>query len=140
MKRILRFGYNAFIPIISGEVYGKENTSIIKLKLRFHKLVTILLIIITLFLGSLIITPLFESDSTKAKLNKLDEITQESIEKDFISEEKYQSLSFKEEKGNWNNYILLITPYILCLIIFNYESRIAKDKFKRMLRINDNIS
>ncbi|CAM4322414.1 hypothetical protein [Gillisia hiemivivida] len=140
LKRILRFGYNAFIPIISGEVYGKKNNSIIKLKLKFHKLVSLFLIIITLFIGLLILIPLFESSNTKIKLDKLDKITQESFEKGFISKEKYESLTFKEEKENWNNYVFLITPYILCLIIFNYESRIAKDKFKTMLRINDNIS
>lgn len=112
LKRLLRFGYNAFIPIISGEVYGEKNNSIIKLKLKFHKLVTLFLIIITLFIGILIVTPLFENNDTKAMISKLDKLTQESFDKDLISKEEYENITIKEKYGGWNNLIFLITPYI----------------------------
>tara|TARA_B100000809_G_C14747534_1_gene390872 strand:- start:54 stop:500 length:447 start_codon:yes stop_codon:yes gene_type:complete len=47
-RRILKSGSNSFIPIVQGQIVNTEKGSLIKLKIRLHKFVYALLIIMSI--------------------------------------------------------------------------------------------
>lgn len=53
IRRILKSGYSSFTPIIHGEIVEHNNGTLLKLKLKLHPTVKILIVAFTVFSGSL---------------------------------------------------------------------------------------
>lgn len=136
IRRILKFGVNSFIPIVSGNISQTSNGSIIELKLRLHKIVMVFTIIFTLFSGSLLITP-FSSEPSE----QLTELLNDDLLKETLSQKQYEELKNIanpkeiEKEIDWNGIFLFIAPYLMCTIFFNYEARIVKNELKSILKI-----
>jgi hypothetical protein len=129
IRRILKSGINSFIPIATGIIHKKENGSQIKLKLRLHKAVMTLAIILTLFSGSVFISELSSSSYKKEEFKEL--INNEHL-KESISQKQYKNIT-KQKKTYWSSLLFFIAPYLMCTIVFNYEAKIVKEKLKLIL-------
>ena len=125
IRRILKWGTNSFIPIVSGTILD-ENLKIsrIQLSIRLNKFVLIFFGILTLFSFFLIITDLVNLSSDESNVNKLlEQYDLEPIE------------NFRGSNSfNWGNILFLIAPYLMIIIGFNYEAKKVKDKLKMILK------
>tara|TARA_R110002051_G_C8403527_1_gene448937 strand:- start:60 stop:521 length:462 start_codon:yes stop_codon:yes gene_type:complete len=54
IRRILKSGKNSFIPIVYGKISEFEKGTLIRMKLRLHPIITLFLIVFTVFSGSLL--------------------------------------------------------------------------------------
>lgn len=136
IRRILKSGINSFIPIVTGHIIDNINGSKIELRLKLHKVVTILAIVFTIFSGSIFITTLFSKPNEQSV-----ELMNDKFVKERFSTEQYDELlKITKPKGiDWNGLILFISPYLMCIVFFNYEAKIVKNKLNLILKIENHI-
>ncbi|WP_298507098.1 hypothetical protein [uncultured Maribacter sp.] len=134
IRRILKGGRNSFIPIASGLVSETQNGSKIKLSLSLHKTVLTLAIILTVFSGALVISPFFQSSKYEKEMEELlnNELVKDSLSK--ADYENFEKISTKE-KVNWTAILLFIAPYIMCILFYNFEADIVKEKLNSILQV-----
>ena len=125
-RRILKWGWNSFIPIVKGEVIQKKSGgSKIRIKIRFHKIVIIFLLIYLLFGASQFIINVNNSLAENHNLNQL--LKEYNIEPIEVPSES--------KSYNWLNSLFVLTPYFFALIMFNYEATKVKTKLKAILKV-----
>jgi hypothetical protein len=136
IRRILKSGINSFIPIVTGHIIDNINGSKIELRLKLNKVVTILAIVFTIFSGSIFITTLFSKPNEQSV-----ELMNDKFVKERFSTEQYDELlKITKPKGiDWNGLILFISPYLMCIVFFNYEAKIVKNKLNLILKIENHI-
>jgi hypothetical protein len=135
IRRILKSGRNSFIPIVTGTISGSGNNgSRIRLKLRLHKVVMILAIVMTLFSGIMIITSLLNSPVTNKSQKEY--LIEHSIDEE-LAEEIVNNMekSTKSKNMDWTSLLLFVAPYLMCTMFFNYEANIVKDKLNSILKV-----
>jgi hypothetical protein len=136
IRRILKSGINSLIPIVTGHIIDNINGSKIELRLKLNKVVTILAIVFTIFSGSIFITTLFSKPNEQSV-----ELMNDKFVKERFSTEQYDELlKITKPKGiDWNGLILFISPYLMCIVFFNYEAKIVKNKLNLILKIENHI-
>jgi len=126
IRRILKWGRNSFIPITTGVVSNnKSGNTTIKLKIRLHYLVTIFLLIFTLFAFILFLTEAFRQPYENQTLIQL--VEQYNLDSIDISNEP--------KVFNWTSVFFMFIPYLISTIAFNYESKKVKDELKMLLKV-----
>lgn len=139
IRRILKSGINSFIPIVSGSIHKKENGSKIQLKLRLHKIVSILAIVMTLFFGSLLIMPILNNP---LKGEQFKELVNDELIKETLGKQEYKKFkdSINPKEIDSIGFLLFFSPYLMCILFFNYEARIVKNKLKEILKAENNFN
>jgi hypothetical protein len=135
IRRILKSGMNSFIPIVTGTISDSGNSgSRIGLKLRLHKVVMTLAIVMTIFSGMMLITSILSSPISNESQNEF--LMEHSIDEKLAEEIVSNMENPTEPKGtNWISLFLFIAPYLMCTIFFNYEANIVKDKLNSILKV-----
>jgi hypothetical protein len=62
------------------------------------------------------------------------------VKERFSTEQYDELLKITKPKGiDWNGLILFISPYLMCIVFFNYEAKIVKNKLNLILKIENHI-
>lgn len=135
IRRILKSGTNSFIPIVTGTISDNENSgSKIELKLRLHRFVVVFAVVMTIFSGMTLIIPLFSGVSSKESQKEI--LIKHSLD-EHLAEEIVNNVEepTKTKTIDWMPFVLLVAPYLMCTIFFNYEATIVKDKLYSILKV-----
>ena len=136
LRRIFKKGMNSFVPIVTGTISDSENcVSRIGLKLRLHKFVSIFYIVVTIFLGSILLSPV--SSSPISSESQKEFVIEYAINEDHADKIVGDIEKSSEQKNtNWTSlFMFFIAPYLIVTIIFNYEANIVKNKLKSILKV-----
>ena len=135
IRRILKSGMNSFIPTVSGIIIENKTGTKIRIKIQLHKVISIFLIVMTMFMGVLLVV----SNNSRIETNKMNiEFSQNELFKENLPEDAYKELS-ATKNFDWLNLLFVVAPYIVTIIFYNHESDLVKIKLNKILGIQNNI-
>ncbi|RFC53412.1 hypothetical protein [Brumimicrobium aurantiacum] len=136
-RRIFKKGYNSFIPIVSGETVDNNGAgSIVMVKIIPHKLVLTFIVFFIIF-GLFNQVDFSKNNDEPLYYDQVKELlTDNSIDEQTAREvAHYFEESKAEEKEVIDfSWLLILSPYLIMIIIFNYEIALARSKLKEILK------
>jgi len=133
-RRILKSGRNSFIPIVHGKVENDNEKSIIRIKIKYPKWVSVGLIVFTIFIASVSLSTTCANRHNNYSLSE--EIDMKEL-RETLGSEKYddifQANQPRSRVDNWTSKIVFLTAYMLVIVFFNIETNSAKDDLKFMI-------
>jgi hypothetical protein len=141
MTRIPQWGVNGFIPVTIGDIINTNNGCKIKIRIRFHTLLNLLLLF-PIFLS--ILTFVFESQTTDSDLvvqQLYEDKDTQGVMREVLSEDEFKTFDYKSYSfiGSKEFIITYIFFYILIITLYNYESKIIKSDLREILIERKNV-
>lgn len=124
LRRILKKGYSAYLPIISGKINYKNEKSFIEISYKLHLIVKtilffLLMLLLILFFSNLINNPIENNQIIIEKIKDLDLQTFEKTDTNFFNNRiKYGSFFLP--------LIMFFTIYISAFIFFYHQVYLSK--------------
>jgi len=129
IRRIMKIGYNSFIPIVIGKFQKQENEILITI--RPHKFVLIFMGFIVLFgLSMFILTSNFTKNDNDYPQEIVDIMGEDQF-KELLGD---QYLKHQEININWNDLLIPLIGYLILIVFYNTERLIVKDELIFILK------
>lgn len=135
-RRILKFGRNSFIPIVRGKLYSTSNKTKISIKVQLHTIINIFLLLFILSQAFLILVDFVSFDQTPAISSET--FDKKSLELMLQQESTQKLFEAKEYIFPWNRLYMILIPFIIATVWFNFELSLIKDALKGMMNITEN--
>jgi len=139
MRRILKRGTNSFIPIAYCQISSINNSTKLKLNLRLHRAIYLFLGVFLLFSLILISVELLSDNSGHQSAKELFESEEFKDTKQYFSDEEWDKLTKTNEtiSFSWSSLFIFLAPYILSVVVFNYESKNIVLQLKQLLEAKE---
>jgi len=134
MIRITELPIHYYLPAVFGQIVKSENNYIIKLNIRFHLIVYILLILTTLFIIPELIGLINNNKPDKQHIEIFEDPILDKTLKEVLSDKELNELyhNSNSQQFDWAWIILILLIYSYLIVAFHYESKILKSDLKKM--------
>jgi hypothetical protein len=137
VRRILKAGINSFIPVVHGTITEENEGTLIKLRIRLHKLTQFLIVILSIFTIIIFFSTQIINSENPEFTRDLQILIDNPDSPEYLGELKEYLNDIKSKEIDWSGIILVIISYAIILILFNKESKIITSDLRRMLKVNN---